>query len=70
MKCVPLNSMRKAIADHMVMSKRTSPHVTTVFEVDLSKVVAHRNANKAAFERDGVNLTFHAVLCAWRPSPR
>ena len=55
---LPLNSMRKAIADHMVMSKRTSPHVTTVFEVDLSKVVAHRNANKAAFERDGANLTF------------
>jgi pyruvate/2-oxoglutarate dehydrogenase complex dihydrolipoamide acyltransferase (E2) component len=55
---VPLNSMRKAIADHMVMSKRTSPHVTTVFEVDLSKVVAHRNANKAAFERDGAKLTF------------
>jgi 2-oxoglutarate dehydrogenase E2 component (dihydrolipoamide succinyltransferase) len=55
---MPLNSMRKAIADHMVLSKRTSPHVTTVFEVDLSKVVAHRNANKAAFERDGANLTF------------
>jgi pyruvate/2-oxoglutarate dehydrogenase complex dihydrolipoamide acyltransferase (E2) component len=54
----PLNSMRKAIADHMVMSKHTSPHVTTVFEVDLSKVVAHRTANKAAFERDGANLTF------------
>jgi pyruvate/2-oxoglutarate dehydrogenase complex dihydrolipoamide acyltransferase (E2) component len=55
---VPLNGMRKAIADHMVMSKRTSPHVTTVFEVDLSKVVAHRNAHKTAFERDGANLTF------------
>ncbi len=55
---LPLNSMRRAIADHMVMSKRTSPHVTTVFEVDLSKVAAHRNANKAAFERDGANLTF------------
>jgi 2-oxoisovalerate dehydrogenase E2 component (dihydrolipoyl transacylase) len=55
---LPLNSMRKAIADHMVMSKRTSPHVTTVFEVDLSKVVAHRNQHKAAFERDGAKLTF------------
>ena len=55
---LPLNSMRKAIADHMVMSKHTSPHVTTVFEVDLSKVVAHRNKNKVAFERDGANLTF------------
>ncbi len=55
---LPLNNMRRAIAEHMVMSKHTSPHVTTVFEVDLSKVVAHRNANKAAFERDGANLTF------------
>jgi 2-oxoglutarate dehydrogenase E2 component (dihydrolipoamide succinyltransferase) len=55
---LPLNNMRKAIADHMVLSKRTSPHVTTVFEVDLSKVVAHRQANKSAFERDGAKLTF------------
>ena len=55
---VPLNGMRKAIADHMVLSKRTSPHVTTVFEVDLTKVVAHRNANKVTFERDGAKLTF------------
>jgi pyruvate/2-oxoglutarate dehydrogenase complex dihydrolipoamide acyltransferase (E2) component len=55
---LPLNSMRRAIADHMVMSRRTSPHVTTVFEVDLSKVVAHRSQHKAAFEHDGVNLTF------------
>ena len=55
---VPLNNMRKAIAEHMVLSKHTSPHVTTVFEVDLSKVVAHRNANKTVFERDGAKLTF------------
>ncbi|MBI5567521.1 MAG: 2-oxo acid dehydrogenase subunit E2, partial [Chloroflexi bacterium] len=61
---VPLTGIRKAIADHMVMSKRTSPHVTTVFEIDLSKVVAHRNANKAAFERDGVNLTFTPYFAA------
>jgi 2-oxoglutarate dehydrogenase E2 component (dihydrolipoamide succinyltransferase) len=55
---IPLNSMRKAIADHMVLSKHTSPHVTTVFEVDLSKVMAHRAAHKTAFERDGAKLTF------------
>ncbi|HZY42382.1 MAG TPA: dihydrolipoamide acetyltransferase family protein [Anaerolineae bacterium] len=61
---VPLTTIRRAIADHMVMSKRTSPHVTTVFEVDLSKVVAHRNANKAIFERDGVNLTFTPYFAA------
>jgi pyruvate/2-oxoglutarate dehydrogenase complex dihydrolipoamide acyltransferase (E2) component len=61
---LPLTSIRRAIADHMVMSKRTSPHVTTVFEVDLSKVVAHRAANKPAFERDGVNLTFTPYFAA------
>ncbi len=61
---MPLTSIRKAIADHMVASKRTSPHVTTVFEVDMSKVVAHRSASKAAFERDGVNLTFTPYFAA------
>lgn len=61
---MPFTSIRKSIADHMVMSKRTSPHVTTVFEVDLSKVVAHRNANKPAFERDGANLTFTPYFAA------
>ena len=61
---VPLTGIRKAIADHMVASKRTSPHVTTVFEVDLSKVVAHRTANKAIFERDGVNLTYTPYFAA------
>jgi len=61
---MPLTGIRKAIAEHMVMSKRTSPHVTTVFEVDLSKVVAHRNANKVLFERDGVNLTYTPYFAA------
>ena len=61
---VPLTGIRRAIADHMVASKRTSPHVTTVFEVDLAKVVAHRAANKALFERDGANLTFTPYFVA------
>lgn len=55
---LPLTSMRRAIAEHMVRSKHTSPHVTTVFEVDFSAVTAHRAANKAQFARDGANLTF------------
>jgi len=55
---VPHTTIRRSIADHMLKSKHTSPHVTTVMEVDLSRVVAHRAANKAAFARDGVNLTF------------
>ncbi|MBI5712307.1 MAG: 2-oxo acid dehydrogenase subunit E2 [Chloroflexi bacterium] len=59
-----LSQMRKSIAEHMVRSKHTSPHVTTVFEVDMSKVTAHREANKAMFARDGVNLTFTAYLIA------
>ncbi len=60
----PLSPVRRAIADHMVMSKRTSPHVTTVMEADISRVVAHREANKASFARDGVNLTYTAYLVA------
>jgi len=48
----------------MVMSKHTSPHVTTVMEADMSRVVAHREANKAVFARDGANLTFTAYFVA------
>jgi 2-oxoglutarate dehydrogenase E2 component (dihydrolipoamide succinyltransferase) len=57
--------MRKRIAEHMVMSKlHTAPHVTTVFEADMSAVAAHRDANKADFTRRGVNLTFTAYFVA------
>ncbi len=59
---LPMTPVRRAIAEHMVLSKHTSPHVTTVMEVDLSRVVAHREANKAAFARDGVNLTYTAYF--------
>jgi 2-oxoglutarate dehydrogenase E2 component (dihydrolipoamide succinyltransferase) len=48
---LPHTSIRKSIAEHMVRSKHTSPHVTTVFEVDLSKVVAHRAATIAALKQ-------------------
>lgn len=54
--------IRKQIAEHMVMSKHTSPHVLTVMEADLTNVVKHRLENKASFERDGVNLTFTAYF--------
>ncbi len=56
------STMRKSIAQHMVDSKHTSPHVLTVMEADMSRVFKHRAANKAAFERDGVNLTFTAYF--------
>lgn len=55
---LPLSPMRRSIAEHMVRSVRTSPHVTSVVEVDLSRVIAHRAANKGGFERQGVRLTF------------
>lgn len=62
---VPHTPMRKRIAEHMVRSKlHTAPHVTTVFEADMSAVVAHRAAHKAAFAARGVQLTFTAYFVA------
>jgi len=71
---VPLSPMRRAIADHMVRSKQTAPHVTTVFEADLSRIVAHRDAHKREYERQGVKLTFtpyfvHACVRALQDVP-
>ncbi|MCB8954051.1 MAG: 2-oxo acid dehydrogenase subunit E2 [Ardenticatenales bacterium] len=59
---IPHSNMRRSIAEHMVRSKHTSPHVTTVFEVDFSQVAAHRAAHKATFARDNANLTFTAYI--------
>jgi len=55
-------TIRKQIAEHMVISKQTSPHVLTVMEADMSHVVKHRSANKEIFARDGVSLTFTAYF--------
>ena len=54
--------IRKQIAEHMVMSKHTSPHVLTVMEADMSRVAKHRSANKDIFARDGINLTYTAYF--------
>jgi pyruvate/2-oxoglutarate dehydrogenase complex dihydrolipoamide acyltransferase (E2) component len=54
--------IRKQIAEHMVMSLHTSPHVLTVMEADMSRVAKHRSANKEIFVRDGINLTFTAYF--------
>jgi 2-oxoglutarate dehydrogenase E2 component (dihydrolipoamide succinyltransferase) len=54
----PMSIMRKKIADHMVMSKHTSPHVYTIFEIDMSEVMKRRDAMKREFEAEGVKLTF------------
>lgn len=71
---VPLSAMRRAIADHLVRSKQTAPHVTTVFEADLSHIVKHREQNKGDFERQGAKLTFtpyfvHACVRALQAVP-
>ena len=55
-------AIRKQIAEHMVMSKHTSPHVLTVMEADMNRAVKHRSANKEIFTRDGINLTFTAYF--------
>jgi 2-oxoisovalerate dehydrogenase E2 component (dihydrolipoyl transacylase) len=54
--------IRKQIAEHMVVSQHTSPHVLTVMEADMGRVAKHRSANKEMFGRDGVNLTFTAYF--------
>lgn len=62
---VPHDTMRRRIADHMVQSLlHTAPHVTSVFEADLSRIIAHRAAHKAAFAAKGVKLTLSAYFVA------
>lgn len=61
---LPLTPVRRAIAEHMVLSKHTAPHVTTVMEADMSRVVKHREANKAAFAQEGISLTYTAYFVA------
>lgn len=54
-----MSNMRSKIAEHMVMSKHTSPHVTTVFEVDMTRCAELRTAHKDEFLRvNGVKLTY------------
>ena len=60
----PLTAMRRAIAQHMVMSKRTSPHVTTIFEADMTAVIRHREANRRAFGAKGIALTYTPYFVA------
>lgn len=59
---VAITPMRRSIAEHMLRSRRTAPHVTTVFEIDLSRVVAHRARAQADFARQGVKLTYTAYF--------
>lgn len=74
-RVIQMSPMRRIIAEHMVYSKRTSPHVGTVAEVDLGAVVKLRRANKKSFEESyGKPLTFlpfivNAVVRALREYP-
>lgn len=55
---IPMDRIRRLIADHMVMSKRTSAHVTSFIDADVTKLADWRNANKDKFfEREGQKLT-------------
>ena len=54
--------MRRRIAEHMVLSKATSPHATTVHEIDYTAVKAHRKQHKAEFATRGIKLTYMAYL--------
>jgi 2-oxoisovalerate dehydrogenase E2 component (dihydrolipoyl transacylase) len=73
---VTLTPMRRQIAEHMVRSERLAPHVTTVVEVDMTRVVAYRAARKEEFaRREGIELTYlpfaiKAVTLALREHPR
>jgi pyruvate dehydrogenase E2 component (dihydrolipoyllysine-residue acetyltransferase) len=70
-----MTKMREIIANHMVFSKHTSPHVYTVFEFDLTRIAALRAKEKAAFEQAaGVKLTYmpfilRATVHALRKNP-
>jgi len=54
--------MRKRIAEHMIMSRRTSAHVHSVFEMDFSKVDQIRKARKSEFEQSGAKLTYLSFI--------
>lgn len=59
------SNMRKAIANHMVESLlKTSPHVTSFFEMDMSNIIAHRKWHKTEYAELGVKLTFTAYFLA------
>jgi 2-oxoglutarate dehydrogenase E2 component (dihydrolipoamide succinyltransferase) len=59
---VPMSVMRKKIAEHMVLSKKTSAHVHSVFEVSFAQVEKIRQARKAEFEEQGAKLTYLSFI--------
>lgn len=61
---IPFSRRRRIIADHMVYSKLTSPHVVTFAECDLHATAKLRNVHKGKFKNEGLNLTYLAFICA------
>jgi len=60
---IPMDNIRQKIAEHMVRSKHTSAHVSSVAEVDVTNIVNFRNKNKDSFkQREGVNLTYTPIF--------
>ena len=58
----PMSIMRRRIADHMLMSRRTSAHVHTVFDVDFTYVDGLRRRQKSTYEKAGVKLTYLSFI--------
>jgi pyruvate dehydrogenase E2 component (dihydrolipoamide acetyltransferase) len=59
---VPMSVMRRKIAEHMILSRRTSAHVYSVFEVNYSRADEVRKAKRAEYEARGVKLTFTSII--------
>lgn len=60
---IPMDTVRRIIADRMTASKKISPHVTNVIEVDVTKLVRWREQNKDAFKkREGISLTYMPAI--------
>jgi 2-oxoglutarate dehydrogenase E2 component (dihydrolipoamide succinyltransferase) len=59
---VPMTIMRKKIAEHMVLSAHTSPHVYSVYEVDFHRLAQLRDKRKAEYERNGAKLSYTALV--------
>jgi 2-oxoglutarate dehydrogenase E2 component (dihydrolipoamide succinyltransferase) len=63
-RLIPHTNIRRAIAEHMVQSVATAPHVTAIFEVDFSAIIADRAKRKAKGGPDAANLTYTAYFVA------
>ena len=61
-KVVPMSVMRRKIAEHMVLSAHTSPHVYSVYEINFGRVASLREARKADYEAAGAKLTYTAFI--------